>query len=65
MKGGAVELSEQDMQLLRDLGEVTSQELRAVAAATSDDLTGLLAMADENMYAVRRKNRRHEDSTPG
>lgn len=53
------------MQLLRDLGEVTSQELRAVAAATSDDLTGLLAMADENMYAVRRKNRRHEDSTPG
>lgn len=34
--------SEQDLQLLRDLGEMTSQELRAVAAATSDDLTGLL-----------------------
>lgn len=34
--------SAQDLQLLRDLGDMTAQELKALAAATSDDLTGLL-----------------------
>lgn len=35
-------LTPEDIQLLRDLGNTTVQELRAVAAATTDDLTGLL-----------------------
>lgn len=32
----------EDLQLLRDLGTITIQELQAVAAAITDDLTGLL-----------------------
>ncbi|WP_327196061.1 hypothetical protein [Noviherbaspirillum sp. Root189] len=31
-----------DIQLLHDLGTITVQELRSVAAAITDDLTGLL-----------------------
>lgn len=49
-----------DIQLLRDLGTITVQELHAVAAAITDDLTGLLnrrgflSMASKTLELCRR-----------